>query len=407
MGLVKEIRCPRCGTSASGEGAGSCARCGLILDLAMDLGAVPPLEHIRRRAETTIWKWRELLPIQDPRAVVSLGEGYTPLIEARRLGERLGIPRLYVKNDGLLPTGSLKDRVNALAVSRAREVKAGVVATPSTGNAAASLAAYAAAAGIACVVFVPEGTAPAKVVQARICGARVFAVRGPFDGAATLARQAIETFGWYSTLSDNPWRNAGHKSYGYELLDQMGEVPDWMIHPEASGGAVVGVWKAFGEMQELGWVKRAPRMVAAQAEAAAPLVRAWEKGLADVEPITPGPTVAEAIRVGNSRLGWYCLRALRESGGAAVAVPDDEILEAQSLLASLEGIFAEPAGAVSIAAARRLREKGVISPKESVVCMVTGHGLKQLEALHRTDVPTVDPTLKALEQVLGGGFPCH
>ena len=405
MGLVKAVRCPRCEAPAAGDKAGACSRCGTVVDLVMDLTSVPSLAEIRGRAERSIWKWRELLPIQEPAAIVSLGEGYTPLIEARRLGERLGIPRLYVKNDGLLPTGSLKDRVNALAVSRGREMKVPLVATPSTGNAAASLAAYAAAGGLPCVVFVPDGTEPAKLAQARICGALVVTVRGPFDGAAALALQAIEQFGWYSTLSDNPWRNAGLKSYGYELLDQVGEVPDWLVHPEASGGAVVGAWKAFGEMHELGWVRRRPKMVAAQAEAAAPLVRAWEQGLADAEPITPGPTVAEAIKVGRPRLGWQCLRALRESGGSAVAVGDDEIIEAQSLLASLEGVFAEPSGAVSVAAARRLSLTGVIAQDDSVVCVVTGHGLKQPVEQHLLDIPIIDPTLAALEAALEGDSP--
>lgn len=406
MGLVKAIRCPRCTKPAVGEGVGVCEACGVVADLEIDLTAVPSLGEIRRRLDTTIWKWRELLPVQDPAFIVSLGEGYTPLLEARRLGDRLGIPRLLVKNDGLLPTGSLKDRINALAVSRAREVKARAVATSSTGNAAASLAAYAAAGGLPSVVFVPEGTAPAKLAQARICGARVFAVRGPYEGALALAQQAIAEFGWYSTHSDNPWRNAGLKSYGYELLDQLGEAPGWLVHPEASGGAVAGAWKAFGEMHALGWLKRRPRMVAAQAEAAAALVRAWERGLEDVEPVRPGPTVAEAIKVGRPRLGWQCLRALKESGGAAAAVSDDEILEAQALLASLEGVFAEPAGAVSIAAARRLRRTGTIRPDDSVVCVATGHGLKQLGTLPAADIATIDPTLTALEAALGGGSPC-
>lgn len=404
-GRVKEIRCPRCETPA-GDGTWACPRCNTVCDLVMDFTAVPSLPEIRKRADTTIWKWQELLPIQDASAVVSLGEGSTPLLEARRLGDRLGTPRLLVKNDGLLPTGSLKDRVNALAVSRAREVKASVVCTPSTGNAAASAAAYAAAGGLGCVVFVPEGTVPAKLAQARICGARVFAVRGPYASALALARQAIEQFGWYSTLSDNPWRNSGLKSYGYEIFDQLGEMPDWLIHPEASGGAVAGAWRAFGEMEALGWISRKPRMVAAQAEAAAPLVRAWEKGLSDVEPVTPGPTVAEAIKVGSPRLGWECLRALRESGGAAVAVTDDEILDAQSLLASLEGIFAEPAGAVGVAAAGRLRRSGAIKSSETVVCVVTGHGLKQPGALRAIDIQSIEPTLNALEQALRGGPPC-
>lgn len=400
MGIVLAVRCPRCGTPAPPNGMGSCPECGVIFDIQVDLSAVPPLSEIRRRPESTIWRWRELLPIQDPAAIVSLGEGYTPLIEARRLGAMIGVPRLLVKNDGLLPTGSLKDRVASPGVSRARETRAKTVATPSTGNAAASLAAYAAAAGLDCIVFVPEGTATAKMAQARACGARVVAVSGPFENAVTLARQAIETYGWYSTLSDNPYRNDGLKSYAYEIWDQLGEVPDWLIHPEASGGAVAGAWKGFGEMRTLGWLTRRPRMVAAQADSAAALVKAWEEGLSDAEPVDPGPTVAEAIRVGRPRLGWQALRALRESSGTAVAVTDGEILEAQRLLALHEGIFAEPSAAVSVAAARRLRRAGTIAERDRVVAVVTGHGLKQLDGLAALPTPLIEPTLPALERAL-------
>jgi threonine synthase len=400
MGRVLDVRCPRCDKPAPADGLGACADCGVVFDVRVDLAAVPPLSEIRKRPETTIWRWRDLLPIQDPRAVVSLGEGGTPLVEARRLGTLIGIPRLLVKNDGLLPTGSLKDRVMSAGVSRAREIKARTVATPSTGNAAASLAAYAAAAGLDCVVFVPEGTAPAKMVQAQACGARVMAVSGPFENASSLARQAVASFGWYSTLSDNPYRNDGMKSYGYEIWEQLGGVPDWMIHPEASGGAVAGAWKAFGEMRALGWVSRRPRMAAAQARAAAALVQAWEAGREDVEALTPGPTVAEAIRVGRPRLGWQALRAIRESGGATVAVTDEEILESQRLLAAQEGIFAEPSGAVSVAAARRLRQAGTIREGDLVVAVVTGHGLKQPEASATPPALLIEPTLDALERAL-------
>lgn len=400
MGWVTAVRCPRCGQPAPPDGMGSCPDCGVVFDIQVDLTAVPSLAEIRRRPDRTIWRWRELLPIQDPDAVVSLGEGYTPLVAARRLGAVIGLPRLLVKNDALLPTGSLKDRVVSPGVSRAREIRVRTVTTPSTGNASASLAAYAAAAGIECVVFVPETTAPAKMAQARVCGARVFAVKGPFENAAKLARQAIERFGWYSTLSDNPYRNDGLKSYAYEIWEQSGEVPDWLIHPEASGGAVVGAWKGFGELKSLGWIDRLPRMVAAQAEAAAPLVRAWERGLADVEPVEPGPTVAEAIRVGRPRLGWQTLQALRRSNGAAVGVTDAEILEAQRLLATQEGIFAEPSAAVSVAAARRLRQAGTIAEGDAVVAVVTGHGLKQLDEPTTLAIPVIDPTFHALERAL-------
>jgi threonine synthase len=398
MGRVAGLRCLRCGRTASPT-AGTCPDCGIVLDLEVDLAAVPPLAEVRARADRTIWRWRELLPIEDPEAIVSLGEGGTPLAAARRLGAAIGVPRLYLKNDALLPTGSLKDRVMSPALSRAREVRARTVATPSTGNAAAALAAYAAAAGLRAVVFVPEGTAAAKVAQVRACGARVLAVRGPFENAALLARQAVARFGWYSALSDNPHRNDGLKSYAYEIWEGLGDAPDWQIHPEASGGAVAGAWKGYGEFRRLGWARRAPRLVAAQAEAAAPLVQAWEKGLEEAPAVEPGPTVAEAIRVGRPRLAWQALRALRESAGAAVAVGDAEILEARRLLATLEGIFAEPAGAVAVAAARRLRAAGAIGEGDLVVAVVTGHGLKQPEE-GGPPVPLIEPTLAAVERAL-------
>lgn len=356
---------------------------------------------MRDRKERSIWRWFEFFPVEEPTHIVSLGEGSTPLIRPPRLADALQLPRLLLKNDTLLPTGSLKDRSNAVGLSRARELGFSTAAVISTGNAAASVAAYAAVAGLKSVVMVPEGTSASKVLQAVAYGATVAVVEGSFDGeVARLYKEALREFGWYDCLSSNPYRNEGKKSYAYEMLDQLdGEMPDWVIHPTAGGAGICAMWKGYNELRELGWIKKSPRLVAAQSAAAAPIVRAWEKNLADVEPVGAEATVAESIQVGNpASLGRRALAAIRASKGTAAALDEEEILQGQSLLARLAGIFAEPAGAISVAAAKKLREQGVIRPDERVVCNITGHGLKQPSAIRVAgeELRPIAPTLDAL-----------
>jgi len=407
MGVVKELRCPRCGrTFPSRTRLFQCEGCGTVLEVMLEISPLGTghLREIRKRTDPTIWRWFEFLPVEERSSIVSLGEGYTPLLRLPRLSAELGIDRLYVKNDTLLPTGSLKDRSNAVGISRARELGFETVGVASTGNAAASVAAYAAVAGLNSVVLVPEGTAPAKVAQARAYGATVVMVEGNFDQVAKLYRAAVEAFGWYDCLSTNPYRNEGKKSYAYELLDQLDDqVPDWIIHPTAGGTGLYALWKGYNELSMLGWADRLPRLVAAQSEAAAPIVAAFEKGLSEVEPVAARPTVAESIQVGYPKaMGWRGLEAIRASRGTAVALTDEEILEAQSLLARFAGIFAEPAGAVSVAAAGRLRKRGVIGRDDLVVCNVTGHGLKQPSSVRLSPegLRPIKPDLETLRRFL-------
>ncbi len=406
MGAVARVACPRCRVTADQPAPTTrCPRCGGVLEADVDLtGLRPSLRDEIRRRPRGLWRWREFLPVADSTEPVSLGEGDTPLVTTRRLAAATGLERLYVKNDTLLPTGSLKDRSVTVALSHAREVKAAAVAVASTGNHAASVAAYAAAAGLPAYVVVPAATAAGKVLQARACGARVIAVNAPYDRTAALFREALGVFGWYSCLSANPWRNEGKKSYAFEVWEALeGEVPDWMIHPIAGGLGVAAAWKGWQELNQLGWARGAPRMVAAQAAAAAPIVRAWQAGAEDAAPLVPGATVAESIAVGAPTLGWRALRAVRASGGACVACADDELLAAQALLARTTGIFCEPSAAASVAAALALRRAGRIRPTDLVVCVVTGHGLKQPEpAADRAEpVLAVEPTLASLESLLG------
>jgi threonine synthase len=360
-------------------------------------------EAMRRNNNRSIWRWFDFFPVEHRSSIVSLGEGDTPLIRAARLGEKIGIHNLYLKNDTVLPTGSLKDRSNSVGLSVARELGFKTAAVMSTGNAAASVAAYSAAADIESVVMVPKGTAPSKIIQARAYGATVVVVDGDFDyEVAKLYKAAIQEFGWYDCLSSNPYRDEGKKSYAYEMADQLDErIPDWVIHPTAGGTGIYAMWKGYREFLSLGWIDRAPKLVAAQTEAAAPIVAAFEKGLADVEPIVARATVAESIQVGNPvSLGWRALAALRESGGAAAAVSDPEILEAQTLTGSLAGIFAEPAAATSVAVAKKLRAAGIIRPDDVVVCNLTGHGLKQPDAIQisEKEFTPIAPTLEALRE---------
>jgi threonine synthase len=359
---------------------------------------------IRKSRDRSIWRWFEFFPVMGRSSIVSLGEGDTPLIHARRLGALLDIPNLYLKNDTLLPTGSLKDRSNSVAISVAQELGFSTAAVMSTGNAAASVAAYAAAAGMKSVVIVPAGTASSKIIQARAHGATVIVVQGSFDNeVAQLYRAAVEKFGWYDCLSSNPYR-VGKKSYAYEIVDQLdGEVPDWVVHPTAGGAGIHFMWQGFRELVSLGWTHRLPKLVAAQSAMAAPITLAFEKGFAEIVPLVAAETIAESIQVGNpASLGWRALRAVRESSGMAAAFNDEEILEAQSLTATLAGIFAEPAAATSLAAARKLRAAGVIKQQDLVVCNVTGHGLKQPEVIRipEDELKPIAPDLAALQEQL-------
>jgi len=394
-----------CGEEPGSKIVFRCPSCESILEVNVEIAHLTrsDLQAMSENRDRSIWRWFDFFPIESRASIVSLGEGSTPLIHATRLGEKLGMPRLYLKNDTVLPTGSLKDRSNSVGISKAKELGFTITAVMSTGNAAASVAAYSAAAGMQSVVMVPVGTAPAKIIQSRAYGATVTVVDGDFDyEVAKLYKAALQEFGWYDCLSSNPYRDEGKKSYAYELLDQLNEeIPDWVIHPTAGGTGIHAMWKGFQEFRALGWIQRLPRLVASQSEAAAPITAAFNQGLTDIEPVVARVTVAESIQVGNPvSLGRRALSALRESKGTAVALSDEEILEAQSLTGILAGVFAEPAAATSVAAAKKLRDAGVIHADDLVVCNLTGHGLKQPDAvrLREEAMRPIAPTLEALRE---------
>jgi threonine synthase len=330
-----------------------------------------------------MWRWHELLPVLAPEAVVTLGEGDTALLAAGRLGAALGLRRLYVKDEGTNPTGTFKARGLAAAISKARELGVERVIIPTAGNAGGALAAYAARAGQRAHIFMPSDTPYANVAESRIVGATVELVDGLISDAARLAAAKARAEGWFdvSTFKE-PYRCEGKKVMGYELAEQFGwTLPDVIVYPTGGGTGLVGMWKAFAELEALGWLDSParPRMVAVQAEGCAPVVKAFAAGDDRCEFWAGAETVAAGLRVPKSFADRLILRDLRASGGTAVAVSDGALLEAQQQLARLEGIFAAPEGAATVAAVAALVRQGWLQPDERVVLFNTGTGIKYIQ----------------------------
>ena len=361
--------------------------CGSPLLARYDLAALArtwPRAALAGR-EPTLWRYREVLPLADRGAPVSLGEGFTPLLHAPRLGAALGMDRLYVKDESANPTNSFKARGMSAAVTRARDLGARTLVVPSAGNAANALAAYAAQAGLAARVFMPRDVKPPFIRECELYGAHVTLVDGLITDAGRLAAAQAAEAGWYdvATLRE-PYRIEGKKTMAYELAEQLGwEWPDWLIYPTGGGTGIVGMWKAFEELEQLGWMPRGrrPRLVTVQAAGCAPIVRAFEAGDERAAPWPDARTVADGLRVPRAIGDFLILRALRESGGAAVAVDDDAMIAAMREMGRLEGISAAPEGGATLCALRRLLERGVIRRSDRVVLFNTGGALKYLELL--------------------------
>jgi len=370
------LACISCGeTYLYNEILYRCRGCGDLLEARIEGGEAFRLDSLQGRVHS-IWRYRELLPGFFTR-IVSLGEGYTRLVRAERLAELIGVRELYVKLEGLNPTGSFKDRGMSVGVSMACTLGAKSVVCASTGNTSASLAAYAARAGLECRVYVPEGKiALGKLFQARMFGARIHQVAGSFDDAL---RMVMERSGGeaYILNSVNPWRIEGQKTAAFELWEQMdGETGYVVILPVGNSGNISAYWKGFRELLDHGLVDSTPRLVGVQATGASPIVEMLSRGL-DRLPDWPNPeTIATAIRIGRPVNWKKGVRAIKESGGTAVRVSDEEILQALRLLATTEGIATEPAGAAPIAGVKRLVDEGWLGRDDKVICIATGNMLK-------------------------------
>jgi threonine synthase len=364
--------------------------CGAPLLARYDLDAVRKAwrrESLADR-EPTMWRYRELLPLFSQSAgefPVTLGEGWTPLIHVQRLGRQLGLDALYVKDESLNPTNSFKARGLSAAVTRAFYLGAKTLSIPSAGNAGNALAAYAARAGIGAQVFMPKDVKLPFVRECELYGAEVTLVDGLITDAGRVAAERGRPLGWYDTSTlKEPYRIEGKKTMGYELAEQLGwRLPDWIIYPTGGGTGMVGMWKAFDEMKRLGWLTsgRRPRMVTVQADGCAPIVRAFERGEEKAEPWQNARTVADGLRVPRAIGDFLVLRAIRESGGTAIAVSDADMVASMREIGAAEGISAAPEGAAALEALKVLVARGDVKPSETVVVFNTGGALKYLDVL--------------------------
>ena len=384
---LSHLECTYCqATFSADEPHRTCSECGKVLYARYDLAAAR--SRLSREAlkgrPPNMWRYFELMPVRDEANVVSLGEGFTPIFKAERLGREMGCRALYIKEEGLNPTASFKARGLSAAVSKAKELGLTRLTMPSAGNAAGAMTAYAARGGMEAHIFMPRDAPMANQKEVVVTGGRLTLVDGLISDAGRLSRQRAQEEDLFdiSTLQE-PYRAEGKKTMGYEIAEQMDwTLPDAIIYPTGGGTGIVGMWKAFQEMEELGWIDaKRPRMFAVQSEGCAPIVRAFREGDDFAEPWQQAHTIAAGIRVPSAIGDYLILRALRESGGGAMTVTDDEILSYMRRVSSLEGIFVCPEGAATAAALEHLLSDGTLSPDDAILLLNTGSGLKNLELL--------------------------
>ena len=381
MKNVKCGRCVKCGREYKAVPNLTNCECGGILDIIYDYDYIKTTltkEKLAASDDRSMWRYRELLPIEETTQNTPLRVGWSPLYEADRLAKELGLKKLYVKDDGQNPTASLKDRASAMAVAKAQEAGAKVIACSSTGNAASSLAGNAAAAGLKTYIFVPSRAPKGKVAQLMTFGATVVSVQGSYEDTFELSKAAIDKWGWYNrNAAINPYLSEGKKTVGLEIMEQLNwQVPDYIAISVGDGCTIAGLWKGLKDLYAIGFIDKLPRLISAQAEGCCPLNRA----IAENQPWHPMEenTLADSIAVGVPRNADKALMAIRESNGVVVNVSDAEIMAAQKLLGRTCGVFGEPAGVTGTAGVKKLLEQGKISPDSTIVSVVTGNGLKDV-----------------------------
>jgi len=384
---LTHLECTYChATYPADEVIRLCAECSKVLypryDLAGARDALNPDELKNRPAN--MWRYFEVMPVLDEANVITLGEGFTPIFKAERLGDKIGASAVYIKDEGLNPTASFKARGLSAAVSKAKELGITKLTMPSAGNAAGAMAAYAAKGGMEAHVFMPKDAPEANKIEVSISGGDLTLIDGLISDAGVLSRKRAAEEGLFdvSTLQE-PYRVEGKKTMGYEIAEQSDwELPDAIIYPTGGGTGIVGMWKAFAEMEEMGWIgPKRPKMYAVQAEGCAPIVRAFREGAEFAEPWENAQTMAAGIRVPGAIGDYLILGAIRESGGGALTVTDDEMKYYMSLVASLEGMFICPEGAATAVALNKLLVAGDLSPDENILLLNTGSGLKYLDVM--------------------------
>ncbi len=398
---VNGLRCRECGREYKADPIYTCEWCFGPLEVAYDYEAIAAATSREKIAAgpPTLWRYADLLPVE-PNAAVDLGTGFTPLVRADRLAAELGLREVWVKNDTRNPTNSFKDRVVAVAMSKALEFGFKVLACASTGNLANSVAAHAAHAGLRSYVFIPSNLEQGKVVTTAVYGGNLVAIEGNYDDVNRLCAELVGTYPWaFVNVNMRPYYAEGSKTLAFETAEQLGwQAPDHVIVPAASGSLLTKVLKGFRELHEVGLLDGEPstRVSGAQALGCSPIAKAYLDASDTIRPVKPD-TIAKSLAIGNPADGYFALDAVRTTGGGFGAVSDGEIVEGMQLLARTEGIFAETAGGVTVATLQRLAADGVVRPDERVVVYITGHGLKTLDAVATVARPTatIKPTLDA------------
>lgn len=411
------LRCSLCGATYSpNEIRYVCPKHGDngLLDVVYDyvkINSQTSPNQLSNSRDFSIWRYWDLLPVENRSTVPSLRVGWTPLYNAKYLGKKLGLSNLWLKDDGLNPTGSFKDRASAVVVAKAKELGVRAITTASSGNAGAALAGVSASAHVPAVVFVPQTAPEAKVAQLLIYGARVFLVRGTYDQAFDLSLAASREFGWYSRNTGyNPFTVEGKKTASFEICEQLSRqesdsnrktwlAPDRIFVAVGDGNIITGLWKGLRDLHDLGWIEKMPKLMGVQAEGAAACYNAWKAGTDTISPVD-AHTISDSICVGLPRDGTRAVRAVRETRGAYLTVSDEQVLAAMRELARAEGVFAEPAGATGYAGLVKAIRDGLVDRDEFIVVVVTGNGLKDvlsaMKAAGRASL--IEPTVEALRR---------
>ncbi len=388
MIYLEKLECTRCKATYSPENPHNLCQCGAPLFARYKLKQIKDelkREDINNRPPN-LWRYRELLPITEGKDIISLGEGFTPLTPAISLGKKLGLERLWIKDESFNPTGSFKARGMSVAISMAKKLGIKEVCLPSAGNAAGAAAAYSARAEIGAFVFMPQDTDTCFILECKSYNAQLELVKGVITDCAAVMLERKKGSDWFdlSTLKE-PYRVEGKKTMGYELAEQLGwELPDVIIYPTGGGTGIIGMWKAFEEMEKLGWIKgKKPRLVCVQSEGCAPLVKAFNEGKNSAEKWEKPETIASGIKVPQAIGDFLVLKAVRESEGTATSVTDEEILECLKEISETEGILPCPEGAATLAALKKLKKENKINPEEKIILFNTGTGLKYVESLKK------------------------
>lgn len=410
MAQIRELRCPLCNRSYGvDEVQYTCQHCGQVgtLDVLYDYDSLKTQldRDALRSGEQSMWRYKALLPLESDAVVSPLRIGMTPQYDAKRLAMHLGLRQAWVKDDGQNPTGSFKDRASAVVVARAMQQGIATVSTASTGNAAAALAGVGASVGINTIIFVPATAPEAKIAQLLVYGATVLLVEDTYDVAFDLCYEMCLNQGWYCrNTAMNPFTTEGKKTVAYEIAESLDwNVPDVLVVSMGDGNIIAGIYKGFYDLYQLGWIQRIPRLIGVQAEGSSALYHAWKNGLnaADMRPM-PADTIADSISAGVPRDRAKALRAVRETNGSFVTVPDSAIIEAIPQLARLTGVFAEPAAAAVYAGTQSAIQSKLISTDETVLLMLTGNGLKDIKRAQQSVAQglRVQPTIESVRQAL-------